>query len=90
MGASKEAYSLFGPEVKFSDSGEMWCLHIVSKAPKFKFQGSFIHVADFSGPTALGLYLQQLKNDSVTFYKITILLIRYPLLLHENDVITYF
>ena len=40
------------------------------KALKQKFQGSFIHVADFSGPTALGLYLQQLKNDSVTFIKI--------------------
>lgn len=45
MGASKEAYSLFGPE------------------------GSFIHVADFSGPTALGVYLQQLKNDSAAYNK---------------------
>ena len=30
MGASKEAYSLFGPEVKLSDSVEMRCLTIAS------------------------------------------------------------
>ena len=62
MGASKEAYNLFGPEVNIVllvDDGLMVLTLI--------WQGSFIHVADFEGPVALGEYLQHLKNDSVAF-----------------------
>ena len=59
MGAPKEAYNLFGPEVK-SKCLEKYC-------NCFTWQRSFIHVDDFEGPAALGAYLQQLKNDSVAF-----------------------
>ena len=56
MGASKEAYNLYGPQVRTSLE---YCVHLSL------LQGSFIHVDDFSSAAELGQYLQYLdRNDT--------------------------
>ena len=68
MGASKDAYNLYGPQVGIHHHVHHHIHHYVYHHELHHnqlVQGSFIHVDDFSGPAELASYLNYLdKNDT--------------------------
>ena len=64
MGASKDAYNLYGPQVGIHHHVHHHIHHHELHHNQL-VQGSFIHVDDFSGPAELASYLNYLdKNDT--------------------------